>query len=552
MRVQGLIECADAPSQDEHLVNKAYVDQMVQTAAAGGGGVFFTTLVPTGSGIVGNKKYVANTIPANKVILEGTTDSDNVTIGLVCEGGSAFYSPTITVTSEPPLPGLPATVALSEDAADKRFFTGTLALTGITVDTTITATSSVGGVAVTTIKRAVAGPEVSSVTIGALPGSQTEAKSGDVVAVSGVVPNAATYLEIIAGGAAGALSAQVLGAPDSAGAGLRTFSGTFTVGNGTGSQKVSARASNELGTFGGNKQSGNSITLNQTYPTIGARAITYPPGQSALKGNESASITATVTNADHVGYSASADLSIVNPDNVSNTKIVNRVGGTYVRGVNNYTITATKLSNGAVSTAQAAVTIADAAATAAISITGNPSRLIGNAAGKAYTVNITPNQVLESAPSLSASSGTFSGAWSLNGNVWSRTLLIADADADGAQTFSGMQLPGLADVIGTVITAGANYQVGGFERRTLTFAAFSKTAAIGTDINTIGKVTAKYAGTSGDLVRRNDTTDFVGGFTITDAAGNYNPTGGYLYLTDTAFAGSNTTGTLQVEIEEVM
>lgn len=555
MRIQGLIECADAPTLSEHLANKAYVDQLAQQAAASGGGVFFTGIAPTSTGIVGSKVYAANTVPANKVIQEGTSDTNNVTVSLVCEGGSAFYSPTITITTVPALPGTPGTVVLAEDANDKRFFTGSFNLTGLTQDVVVTATSSTGATAQCTVHRAVAGPDVTSVTIGALPGAQTEAKSGDVVPVSGVVPNAAAYVEIIAGGAAGGLSAMgVIGAADSGGAGYKTFSGTFTVGSGTGAQKVTARARNSLGTFGNNVQSGNSITLNQTYPTIGARAITYPAGQSGIKGTESATVTATVTNADAVAYSSSGDLTVTNPNAYASAKTVTRNAGTtgYVYASNNYTITATKASNGAVTTAQAQITIADTAPTAAISITGAPARLISNAAGKAYMVNITPNQVLESAPSLNASSGTWSGNWALAGNVWSRTLLIADGAAQGAQSFSGLALNGLADNMGSAITAGANYTVGGFEQRTVTFAAFARHQAIGVNVVDFTKVRARYTGTGSDLARVNSTADAAGSFTITDVNDVFTPTGGFVFLTDAAFCGSNTSGTLKVDVEEVM
>lgn len=555
MRVQGLIQCADTPTQNDHLANKAYVDSVANAAAAAGGGVFFTNIAPTSTGIVGSKVYAANTIPANKVIQEGTTDTNNVTVSLVCEGGSAFYSPTITITTNPALPGTPGTVVLAEDQYDKRFFTGSFNLTGVTQDVVVTATSSTGATAQCTVHRAVAGPDVSSVTIGALPGSQTEAKSGDVVAVSGVVPNAAAYVEIIAGGAAGALSSMgTIGANDSAGAGFKTFSGTFTVGSGTGAQKVTARAKNALGTFGNNTVSGNSITLNQTYPTIGARAITYPAGQSAIKGTESATITATVTNADTVAYSTSADMTVAQANTYAAAKTVTRVAGTtgYVNGTNNYTITATKASNGAVTSAQAAVVIADTAPTAAITITGTPTRLISNAAGKSYTINVTSTQALESAPSLNASSGTWSGSWTQAGNVWSRTLLIADGNPQGAQTFSGLSLNGLADNMGSVITAGAGYTVGGFEQRTVTFAAFARHAAIGANVVDFSKVRARYTGTSSDLAKVSNTQDAQGTFTITDANDNYLATGGYIFLNDPAFCGANTSGTLKVDVEEVM
>lgn len=551
MRSHGLLKNTDVPVADDDLVNKKYVDQLVVSAAVMGG-VFVTDISPTSTGIVASKAYVPNTVPANKVITEGQTDTPNVRISIVAEGASAFYSPTVMVDTNPTRAGFPKAATLTEDSYDKRLFNGYVDITGVTTDTVVTVTSSSGASATATVKAAPPGPAINSLTIGALPGTQTEAKQGDVVPVSGIVQNSVTYVEVIQAGASGGVySLPTIGAADSGGAGYRTFSGTFTVGSGTGAQNVIARARNAMGTYGSNAVSGNTITLNQTFPTIGARTITYPVGQSALKGSETATVAATVTNADSVTYSGT-NLSIANSNVYEATKTVTRTGGTYVYQTNNYTITATKASNGAVTTANAQVNIADAAATAAISISGNPTRLISSTpSGQVYSVRITANQVLESAPSMDASSGTWEGSWTFSGGMWSRNLRIVDADADGAQTFSNLQLPGLADVVGSTISSGAAYTVGGFVQRTLTFAAFSKTAPIGTNISTFTKVRARYSGTADDLTRRSDTTQFVAGFTITDAAGNYNPTGGYLYLTDANFAGSNTTGTLQVDIEEI-
>lgn len=551
MKAHGLIKCDDTPVANNDLVNKQYVDQLVVSAAVMGG-VFVTDISPTAAGIVASKQYVANTIPANKVILEGQTDTPNVRVTIVAEGSSAFYSPTVTVSTSPPRAGFPKVATLVEDAYDKRLFNGYVDITGVTEDTVVTITSTSGATASVTIKAAPAGPALNTVVIGALPGAQTEAKQGDVVPVTAKVENAAVYVEIISGGAANALSSlATIGAADSAGVGFRTVSGTFIVSNATGAQSVIARSRNSMGTYGANKGSDNTITLNQTYPVIGARSITYPVSQTALKGTESATVDATVTNADTVSY-AGVNLSVAAAGTYAPSKTVTRTGGTYVYQTNNYTITATKASNGAVTTANAQVNIADAAATGAITITGAPARLVSSTpSGEVYVVNVTANQVLEVAPVLVASSGTFEGAWSFAAGKWSRNLRIVDADVDGAQNFSGLQLNGLADVIGTTISSGAAYTVGGFKRRTLTFAAFSKTAAIGTVVNNFAKVTAKYSGTADDLTRRTDTTQFVAGFTISNEDGTYNPNGAYLYLTDAGFAGSNTTGTLQVEIEEV-
>ena len=542
-------ELSADPIDDMDAVTKRYVDQLVNEAgSAVGGGVFITNIAPTSTGIVGSYVYVPNTVPANKVVSEATTDTSNVRVTVIAEGSGSFYSPTLTVTTSPVLSGTPTTVTLTEDSTDKRFFTGSIDLTGVTADTIVTVTSSTGAVAVATIHRAVAGPNVSSVAIGALPGSQTEVKSGDVVAVSGVTPNTSTYVEVVSGGAAGSLSSMTLGAADSASAGFRTFSGTFTTGSGSGSQTIQARARNSLGTFGSNATSSNSVTLNQTFPTIGARTITYPATQSALKGSESATVASTITNADTVAYTAT-NLSVTSPNSYAASKTVTRTGGGYVVGTNNYTITATKTSNNAVSTASSAISIADTAATAAITIVGSPARLQSTAAGNDYTVRITPNQTINTAPTLVASSGTWQGPWTNSANVWSRTLRIADTDSKGAQTFNTLHLTGLAGVDGTTISSGSAYTVGGFPTRTITFPAFARYAAIGTNVSDITKVTASYTGAT-TLTRYTDNGSHFQGFSIVDGTGAYDANGGYLFISDADFAGSNTSGTLQLDVVE--
>lgn len=531
-------------------VTKQYVDQAVQSGVGGAaqGGLFFTDVTPTSTGIVGSKQYAPNTVPANAVITEATTDTNNVTVTLYAEGGSAFFSPTVTITTVPAQAGGAVQATITANAADKRTFTATANLTGITADTVITATSSANATATLVVKRAVAGPDVNVLQIGTLPGTQTEVKAGDIVSFTGRVPNSASYVEVIAGGASASIAVATVGAADSFGTGYREFNGTFTVSGLTGTQFITARARNSLGTYGNSLQSTNSVTLNQTYPTIGARTITYPATQSGLKGSETASVAATVTNADTVVYSTSADLSVANPTTYAASKTVTRVGGTYVYGVNNYTITATKASNGAVTTAQAAITIADAVPTCAITITGNPARLRSSPTGVDYTITVTASQRLNAAPNITPSSGTFQGSWAGSGTTWTRTLRIVDSNPKGAQTFSAA-LTNLANVAGTTITTGAAYTVGGFPTRTITFPAFARFAAIGTSVVDITKVTASYTGAT-VLTRYNDTDDHFQGFTIVNAQGQYDPTGSYLFISDAAFAGSNTTGTLQLDITE--
>lgn len=539
------------PQFPQEIATKQYVDQRLAVAAGIVGGVFITDISPTSTGIVGNKQYAQNTVPANKVVTAATADTQSVRVTIIAEGDSAFYSPVVTANTTPPQAGGDRTVTLTEDQYDKRLFSGSVDLTGISVNTVITVKSSTGATAQALIYVAEVGPAVSQVTIGSLPGTQTEAKNNDLVTVSGLIANSAAYVEAIAGGAVKTTTPLVLGAQDSGGDGFKTFTGTFTVhGTNTGSQYVKVRGRNALGTYGEEAQSSNTIVLNHTVPTIGTRTITYPAGQSALKGNEAATIAATVTNADTVTYTASTDLTVTAPNTYATTKTVTRVGGNYVANNQNYTITAVKASNAATATATAAVTIANTPPTATISIANSPTRLISSPSGLDYTIRITPNQVLNGPPVLTASSGTWQGNWALAAGVYSRVLRIADSDIDGPQTFSELTMLNQANVEGTVITAGENYTVGGFARRTITFEPFQQIAPIGTNISDFSKTTARYAGSS-TLTRRTDTSQFFAGFTITDENGTYDPNGGYLFLTDAEFAGSNTTGTLQVEIEEV-
>lgn len=549
MKIFQSTELSRHPESAMEAATKFYVDQQVTNGAIVGG-LFFTDAAPTTTGIVGSKTYVPGTTPANRVITNATTDTNNVNVVLFAEGGSSAYSPTITITTVPPQLGGPIIATLVEDPTDKRSYIATASIQ-VTVDTTVNASSSTNASATMSIVRAGAGPTIDTLTIGTIvsPGpDQTEVRSGQQFNVSGRAQNAATYAEIIASGAAGSVAVLTLGAPDSMGTGWRSLTGVVTVSSASGAQVVTARAQNTLGTFGANFSSTNTITLNQTFPTIGARTITYPIGQQGLKGSESATVSSTITNFDTVSYSGT-NLTVVNPTTYAVNKTVTRTGGSYSFGVNNYTISATRTANNATSTASSAITIADAAPTAAISIVGNPTRLFSSPAGTDYTVTITANQQLLSAPSLNASSGTWQGSWTGSGTTWTRVLRILDTSPKGPQTFSGLSVTGLAGVVGTVITAGSNYTVGGFAVRTITFPAFARYAPIGTSIVDITKTQASYTGASA-LTRYTDTGDYFQGYTIVNSAGVYDPTGDHLFISDAAFAGSNTTGTLQLDIQE--
>lgn len=526
------------PEHPKDVVNLEFVQNMIMQGAAGA--VFITDVSPTSTGIVGGKTY-APTVPANAVITECFADTNNIRISFLAEGPSTFYSPVVTANGT-------AMTHIQEVAGDKRIFSGYVDLV-LSESGTVTVESNTGSSATVNVTLLTEGPVVQSVTIGALPNGQTAVKHNDIVPFTAVVANTTTAVVIKDLGAAKAVSGTpVIGAADSAGAGFRTVTGNFVVANRTGSQTLRLAAANFIGTEGGVVASGNSITLDQTFPSIGAITVTYPNGQTALKDSEQATVNSTITNADVYNY-AFANGTVADPTVYGADKVVTRTSGTYVT-TNNYTITATRSSNGAVSTLNGSVVIAHDAATAAISIVGNPARLQSSAAGTDYTVQIAPTQTLAGAPSLDASSGTWQGSWVQSGNNWRRVLRITDTDAKGPQTFSNLVLTNRAAKVSNTITAGASYTIGGFVTRTITFPAFARFAPIGTNVTTIGKTVAKYTGTADNLALRNDTNQAAASYTITNSAGNYSATGDHLFLSDLDYANSNTSGTLQVDIGE--
>ena len=538
--LRGFARVDYTPVHPKDVVNLEFVQNLVMQGAAGA--VFITDVVPSSTGIVGGKQY-ADTVPANAVITECFSDTNNIRIHFLAEGPSTSYSPVVTAN------GVTAQ-SLVEVSGDKRLFSGYVDL-NLTESGTVTVTSSTGSTAVVNVTLLTVGPTVQSVTIGALPGSQTTVKQGDIVQYSAVVGNLATDIVIKNLGAAASESGtQVFGANDSAGAGFKTVTGSFVVANRTGAQALTIAAANFIGTEGTAVASGNTVTLDQVIPTFGAMSVTYPASQTALKGTESADVTVTVNNADGYNYTF-ANGSVASPTAYAATKTVTRSSGTYVTG-NNYTIVATKSSNGSSATFNGAIAIADAAATAAITIVGNPARLQSSAAGNDYTVQIAPNQILAGAPTMDASSGTWIGSWTASGNNWRRTLRISDTDAKGSHLFSNLSMTNKAGVVSSTITSGASYTVGGLVLRTITFPAFARFAPIGSSVVTIGKTTAKYSGTADNLALRNDTNQAAASYTVTNNAGNYSATGDHVFLSDLDYANSNTSGTLRVDFSEAV
>jgi hypothetical protein len=533
---------AQAPVNPTELVRKFDLDA-VEATSGGTAPIFITAVTPSGAGNTGLPTYEANTVPANKVLTDIAADTGNLRIHFLAEASTSEYSPTIQFE------GVDAD-SMSEVSGDVRLFEGYHDVV-LTEDGSVTLTHSSGQSATVDIDLQIGGPAISSLTIGTLPNSQTEIKSGDTVPVTGVVENSATSISVLNTGVASSGSLS-LGADDSGGTGLKTITGNVTVSSRTGVHTVDITASNVLGTIGSTYNSDNTATLNQTYPTIGARTINYVAGHEAIKNGQAITIDSTITDFDTVAYSferGTVDSNAV----YGASKTVNANEAVYDTN-SVYGIVATKTSNGAVTSANTAVYSAGVTASLSISVTGSPARLQTSPTGNDYQIVISSNQTIHTteAPTLIASNGTWQGSWVKSGNTWRRDLRFTDGDPVGAGTFSGLSLMNAALIETTSINSGADYTVGGFTQRTIVVPAFAQEVDLSTIVGDATNVRAYYGGTLDLLLFRTDTANAAASFTITNGSGVYTAVGGtYFWISDAAFAGSNTSGTLEIDVEEI-
>ena len=497
-------------------------------SGTGSASVFIQNVTGVG-GIVG--QYVwEDSIPPQSALVSATSDTDTVRVWVGAAGGKD-YSPTVSVNGVP--------VALSESGT-KRWFTGYADITLVQGENLITATTDDGGTDTAVITLAGPGPKVLDVVFGPYPGAQTELKSGDKIAVSITTEPEAIELTILAAGAA--ISPSTL--PVSGG----TASGVITIGSGTGNLPIEVRAKNDLGTYG-DKFTSSTLLLNQQHPEIGLISVTYPGLQGAFNAGESGTISALVSFFDEVSFS-SPDLEIDDPYSAIVPKTVTNTRTGYVGTGNNVSITANRHANNATTVQQGLARIATVPPKATISIVGSPARLISSPTGQDYEVRISPDQLLSATPSLDASHGTWVGTWTLSGSYYKRTLRISDSTPRGVGTFSNLQVTGLSGIVGTEIVAGSSYVVGGMTTRNITFPAFARVAPLGAAVGLPAKTSAQVSGGNA-LVLKYDNTVAQNSYYIANADGSYNAQGEYLGLSDTAFAGSNTTGSLVVVFGEV-
>ncbi len=311
----------------------------------------------------------------------------------------------------------------------------------------------------------------------------------------------------------------------------------------------------------------NTVDTNNTRPSLLLGAVAYPLGQSALKGTEEATVAATYGNTDSVVFTSNGDLTFQDATLVGNQK-VNRssTGSGYNILTNNITGVVTRTANATTSTASRIVQIANTPAT--IESITKPTRLrskVGSA--KIHTITVNCSQRTQSLAMTALIGDLQGGSWGTvdQGLTYTRGLGILDSYAKGVTSFDTVYLTNLAGVVTTeagVLLATRQYEVGGFEPRTVFVNAWTngvspseREAAIGTKVVNTAKLLITVGSTMGlytnslatySSPNSSPTTDIA----ITGPSGTLNSDLNLVYLRDTRLASANTTGTLNVDIEE--
>lgn len=530
----GFLRLQYEPAHPDDAVRKKDLENSVSPQP-----IFITDVEALG-GNSGEKTY-ADTTPSDRVLLDCIVDTSSIRVHFIAEGGT-FYSPTVTVDGT-------EVDFIEEVPNDFRLFQGYVDL-NITNSGDVTIDSSAGSSATVNVTLSVDGPSVTAFSIDSLPGSQTEVKSGDTVSISGTVSNDATTMTVEDSGALSSGSVS-LGADDSASTGFKTFTGSATVSGRSGNLSGSVFGTNSLGTQGDSFTS-STVTLNQTYPSISI-SVSNNNGLVSLAQNDTATVSTTVQNADSQTFSFDHG-TYTGPSSGNYTVTVTST--TYDLG-NNITMTATRNANGASTTENASVNVASAQATASLSIDGSPARLRSSPGGNVYTLRFSADQRIDSAPSVTLPVGTWATTWQqANNSTWTRDIEIKEGTAEyavGNFTFTPLDFNNTAG-LNTSATNVLTITVGGFEERTITFNAFAQNMPIGATVADATKTVASYSGQTSNLTFRTDKNNASSAYTILDGDnGSYVQSGGtYLWLNDTDFVGSNTSGTLQVTIEELV
>lgn len=438
------------------------------------------------------------------------------------------------------------------------------------------------------------GPEITSLTI---PNQASSAAAPNIIGVSEI--KGEDVIEVLAsidtqGESPNSIQIRVFDEGISNGVSFGSYSSSLVAGdvyeyiipvtvtsnvsrNGLQSIKIEAR--NQYGTLSDDKISSNQITVNQTAPAVSISSVTYPSSQQAIKNSESATVSNSVTGEDSVLYESpsvggSTQLSVSNPNANESSKIVNYQAGGYNITSNNFKITATKSSNGAVTVAETTVNIANDPLQ--LSITSLASLLESSPNGISDNFNLNSDQkflsipVLSTDPSQSPASQLTSSSSGTDEQSNKYTINVKDVDQKGTFNWA-VNAQNLAGITTTSISSNPSYTLEGFSPRTV---SSNPSTALGRGLFPVGTTVSNPnnvvfeniaeggSGPNGGTIysyksfsagtQLVDSMDFNNQFTVCDSAGVTSINGDFCYNLDKAIrdGNSSTQFPAQADIKE--
>lgn len=509
-------------------------DGLTNTGSGGTGWISITDVSVSG-GTASNKVYAD---APNNTILQSVSVSLN--------------SLVISVKSSSPNVTVGGVTAVLPPHASGGYYLGTVAVTGSGAITAQLVTPNGDLGAIDTVQaNLVPAPTILTLAFtGSYPGAQTELKAGDTFQVTGTTNVPAVGVQVSAFGAGIAQSISF--------ASSTSFTVTITIADqGNTPQALIARMSavDSNAAVGPTFDTTNTVILNNLHPTVTFTGTTYPATQSALKGTEVASVAVTTANLDSILFtSPNGDLSITAPTVIAPSKLATRIAGSYNVATTNFSAVATRNANGATTTTNGVIAIANVAPTITVTTPAARLRSGGNngTTVQGHVITLTSDQQLASAPTLleGAGGGTFLASWSGGPTVYTRTLNVHDNDVKGAYTFNGLVATGLAGLVQNTVGSGAAYTLGGFVQRSLTFSAFSQNATINTGVVTYNKLTATIFSATNQPALRNasqgNLSNIVNTYTVLTLG---TPTT-VLFWNDLVAASTNSSGTAQILLLE--
>ena len=320
------------------------------------------------------------------------------------------------------------------------------------------------------------GPEVTDVTFGTYPGTQTELKNNDTINITVEFDtNDITKIDF-GGGNSYADNGEEMSATSS---GL-SVAKTMRIGTTRTTpqlQPVTVRARGSNSNYGAYFTSGDTLNVNNAYPTFSGYGVTYPTNQSAIKGTETAPVNLTVSNQGtsptYTYTSPTGEINITDSAQYNITKqITGTSSGNYNISTSNYRLVVNRYENDATATHSDLVKISDTLPTLSVTYPGTRLRSGGNnnTTVQSYQIQVNSTQQLATFNmSPGANGGTLDGSWVSysSGTIWRRNLRVSDDDDKGTFTWLTPTSTTLSNDVQSTLSTGSAYVLGGFVERTL-------------------------------------------------------------------------------------